>query len=112
MAHLYIADELLKLHTEGLGVYVDKATMDKDKVLHTRKCFSAFIKNNITKIDQGIFKSVRDFDCDAELYEANYNKTMDLSNKKVAFHYHPNKDSLVLSAETYPTQSKYSYEIP
>ena len=112
MLNIYIADELLKLHGEGLGVYVDKATMDKDKVLHTRKCFSAFIKNDITKIDHNIFKSVCDFDCDAELYEANYNKTMELANKKVAFHYHPNKESLVLSAETNPTQSKYSYEIP
>ena len=72
MLNTYIADELLNLHAEGLGVYVDKATMDRDKVLHTRKCFSAFIKNDITAIDHNIFKSVRDFDCDAELYEANY----------------------------------------
>ena len=107
MLNTYIADELLKLHAEGLGVYVDKATMERDKVLHARKCFSAFIKNDIREIDHNIFKSVRDVDCDAELYEVNYNKSMELANKKVAFQYHPKKESLILSAETNPTQSKY-----
>ena len=89
-----IADELLKLHTEGLGVFVQKMTMEKDKVLHPRKCFSAFVKNDITRIDKNIFKRVQDIDCDGELYEANYNKTMDINMKKVAFQYHPHKENL------------------
>ena len=101
-----ITDELLKLHSEGLGVYIDKNTMKNDKVLHPQKCFSAFIKNDITKIDQTIFKCMHDIDCDTELYESNYNKTMDLSMKKVAFQYHPHKENLQLSVETNPSAGK------
>ena len=83
--------------------------MEKDKVLHARKCFSAFVKNDITRIDENIFRCVHDFDCDTELYEANYDKSMELAMKKVAFHYHPHKESLQLSAETNPTSgNKYS----
>ena len=83
--------------------------MEKDKVLYSRKCFSAFVKNDITRIDENIFRGVRDFDCDAELYEANYDKSMELAIKKVAFHSHPHKESLQLSAETNPTSgNKYS----
>ena len=97
---------MLKLHAEGLGVFVEKTTMEKDKVLHPRKCFSAFVKNDITRIDENIFKCVRDIDCDGELYEANYNKTMDINMKKVAFQYHPHKENLQLSAETNPSTGK------
>ena len=68
--------------------------MEKDKVLHPRKCFLAFVKNDITRIDESIFRCVRDFECDAELYESNYDKSMELPMKKVAFHYHPNKETL------------------
>ena len=93
----------MKLHAEGLGVYVDKNTMEKDKVLHPRKCFSAFMKNDITHIYESIFRCVRDFECDAEFYESNYDKSMELAMKKVTFHYHPNKETLQLSAETNPS---------
>ena len=56
-----IIDELLKLHAEGLEVFVDKNTMEKDKVLHPRKCFSAFVKNDrplshkLTKIFSNLY---------------------------------------------------------
>ena len=75
--------------------------MEKDKVLHPRKCFSAFVKNDITCIDKSIFRYVRE--CDAELYESNYDKSMEVPVKKVAFHYHSNKETLQLSAETNPS---------
>ena len=35
-----ILDEIIKLHDEGLGTYVDKAKMETDGILHVRKCFS------------------------------------------------------------------------
>ena len=44
-----ISDEIIKLHNEGLGTYVDKAKMESDGILHVRKCFSAFVKNDVNK---------------------------------------------------------------
>jgi len=80
--------------------------MEADKVIHARKCFSAFVKNDITHIDTSIFKSLRDMDCDTEMYESNYNKSMDLNMKKIANQYHSHPETLQLSAETNPTDSK------
>ena len=57
-------DELNKPMGEGFGVYVDKNQMEKDKVLDQKKCFSAFIKNDIRDIDIAIFHTVGDTDCD------------------------------------------------
>ena len=61
------------------------------------------MKNDITGIDESIFRCVCDFECDAELYKSNYDKSMELAMKKVTFHYHPNKETLQLSAETNPS---------
>ena len=74
-------DELNKLTNEGFGVYVDKNQMEKDKVLDQKKCFSAFIKNDICDIDIAIFRTVGDTDCDSQTYETNYDKPMDLVMK-------------------------------
>ena len=71
-----------KLTDEGFGIYVDKSQMEKDKVLNQKKCFSAFIKNDIRDIEPTIFGTVRDNDCDSQTYETNYNKSMDLMMKK------------------------------
>ena len=101
-----ISDEIIKLDYEGLGTYVDKAKMETDGILHVRKCFSAFIKNDVKNVDPDIFKGVRDPECDVEMYANNYYKTMDLTFKKVALQYHPQGENLLLTAETNPTQSK------
>ena len=101
-----ISDEIIKLHDKGLGTYVDKAKMETDGILHVRKCFSAFIKNDVKNVDPDIFKCVRDPKCDAEMYANNYYKTIDLTFKKVALQYHPQGKNLPLTAETNPTQSK------
>ena len=97
----------MKLHADGFGVFIEKARMEANKVLHPRKCFAAFIKNDITHIDSSMFKSLRDGDCDAEMYESNYDKSMDLNMKKVANHYHSYPETLQISGETNPTNSKY-----
>ena len=99
------SDEIVKLQDEGLGVIIDKATMEQDKVIHVRKCFMAFVKNDIRNVDPNIFKSVRDPECDADLYESNYSKSMELLMKKIAFKYSPYQENLQMSAETNPTQS-------
>ena len=101
-----ISDEIIKLHDKGLGTYVDKAKMETDGILHVRKCFSAFIKNDVKNVNLDIFKCVCDPECDAEMYANNYYKTMDLTFKKVALQYHPQGENLPLMAEINPTQSK------
>ena len=99
-------DELNKPMDEGFGVYVDKNQMEKDKVLDQKKCFSAFIKNDIRDIDIAIFRTVGDMDCDSHTYETNYDKPMDLVMKKVAVKYHTHPDYLVISPESQPSNSK------
>ena len=101
-----ISDEIIKLHDEGLGTYIDKAKMETDGILHVRKCFLAFIKNDVKNVDPDIFKCVCDPECDVEMYTNNYYKTMDLTFKKEALQYHPQGENLSLMAETNPTQSK------
>ena len=85
---LHVSDELLKLAKEGFGRYIDKTEMENDKILEQRKCFSAFMKNDIRDVDPNIFRSLNENDCSAELYEVNYNKSMDIVMKKVALKYH------------------------
>ena len=99
-------DELSKLTDEGFGVYVDKNRMEKDKVFEQKKCFSAFIKNDVRNIDTAIFCTVGDTDCDLHTYETNYDKPMDLVMKKVTVKYHTHPDYLVISLESEPSNSK------
>ena len=106
---LHVSDELLKLAEEGFGRYIDKTEMENDKILEPRKCFSAFIKNDIRDVDPNVFRGLNENDCSAESYEANYTKSMDIVMKKVALQYHTNKDLLFISPELDPTDSKYRY---
>ena len=46
-----ISDELQKLADEGFGRYIDKTEMERDKILEQRKCFSAFVKNEIRDVE-------------------------------------------------------------
>ena len=98
-------DELNKLTDEGFSVYVDKNWMEKDKVFEQKKCFSAFIKNDVCDIDTAIFRTVGDTDCDLHTYETNYDKPMDLVMKKVPVKYHTHPDYLVISPESEPSNS-------
>ena len=91
---------------EGFSVYIDKTQMEKDKVFEQKKCFSAFIKNDVRDIDIAIFCTVGDAEWDLHTYETNYDKTMDLVLKKVAEKYHPHPDYLVISEELDPSNSK------
>ena len=106
---LHVSDELLKLAEEGFSWYIDKTEMENDKILEKRKCFSAFMKNDIRDVDPNIFGCLNENDCSAESYEVNYNKSMDIVMKKVALKYHTNKDLLFISLELDPMDSKYRY---
>ena len=106
---LHVSDELLKLAEEGFGRYIDKTEMENDKILEPRKCFSAFVKNNIRDVDPNIFRGLNENGCSAESYEVNYTKSMDIVMKKVALQYHTNKDLLFISPKLDPTDSKYRY---
>ena len=84
----HVSDELLKLAEEGFSRYIDKTEMENDKILEPRKCFSAFIKNDIRDVDPNIFRGLNENDCGAESYKVNYTKSMDIVMKKVALQYH------------------------
>ena len=92
-----ISDELLKLTEEGFGCYIENTEMENDNILEQRKCFSAFIKNDIRDVDPNIFRGLNENDCSPESYKANYNKSMDIVMKKVALKYHTNKELLHIS---------------
>ena len=101
-----IVDELQKLAEEGFGRYVDKTEMENDKILDQRKCFSAFVKNDIRDVEANFFRGLNENDCSVEVYEAKYIEPMDIVMKKVAVNYHTNRELLVISPELEPTDSK------
>ena len=93
------SDELVKLEEEGFGRYIDKTEMEKDKIMEPRKCFSAFVKNDIRDVDPNIFRGLNENDCNAESYEKHYITSMDIVMKKVALQYHTNKDLQTVSIQ-------------
>ena len=103
------SDELVKLEEEGFGRYIDKTEMEKDKIMEARKCFSAFVKNDIRDVDPNIFHGLNENDCNVESYKKHYITSMDIVMKKVALQDHTNKDLLVISPELDPTDSKYRH---
>ena len=100
-----IAVELKKLECEGFGVYIDKNRMENDKIFPSRNCFAAFVKKDILDLPDKFFDMTRTGDCTREMYVTNYDKDMDLSLKKVAAVYHPDKHRLTISLETNMSES-------
>ena len=79
----------------GFGQFVDKEKMTADKLFPTKNCFSAFIKRDITQLqennlEQEFFKLARDKDCNRQNYIANFEKEMDKTSKHVAAKYSNN----------------------
>ena len=95
-----------KLVKRDLGRYVDKEKMAKDHVLPQRNCFCAYVKTDISNLDENFFTLVPDKDCTKELYTTNYDKPMDDSLKKVAFKYAQDKDTFKISPCQDDTESK------
>ena len=107
-----IAVELKKLECEGFGVYIDKNRMENDKIFPSRNCFAAFVKKDILDLPDKFFDMTRTGDCTREMYVTNYDKDMDLSLKKVAAVYHPDKHRLTISLETNMSESNNFFFIP
>ena len=80
--------------------------MEADKVLESKKCFSAFIKNDITDVEETFFRGLPDNECSSTMYEEKYKGHMDMSMKKVALKYHTNLRYLPITPEVDPSNSK------
>ena len=61
--------------------------MEKDKLFPKTKCFSAIVKLDMRVLDCGFFRMAKDTECNAALYETNYNKEIDKVMKQVATTY-------------------------
>ena len=101
----------MKLDAEGFGRYIDKTQMESDKIMEPRKCFSAFVKNDIRDVDPNIFRGLNENECNAQIYDNCYVRSMDIVMKKVALQYHTNKELLLISPELDPTDSKYKHTL-
>ena len=91
-----LIDELFKISKEGFERF-DKEEMSKDKVIPVRNCFCAFVKRDISTLDETFFDVVHDKDCNRDLYTANYDKEIDDTLKQVAMKYAPDSDTIRIS---------------
>ena len=74
--------------------------MENDKIFPSKNCFAAFVKKDILDLPDKFFDMTRTGECTREMYVSNYDKDMDLTLKKVATVYHPDKHRLTISLET------------
>ena len=61
--------------------------MEKDKLMPKMKCFSAIVKIDMRVLDSAFFSIAKDGECNAVLYETNYNKEIHKTMKQVATTY-------------------------
>ena len=99
----------------GFGQFVDKDKMAADKLFPTKNCFSAFIKRDITKLEednlqQEFFKLARDKDCNRQNYIANFEKDMDKISKHVAAKYSSNGEVSYSNLSTPASISKLNIQ--
>ena len=99
--------ELKKLEAEGFGVYMDKTTMEVDKLFPAKNCFAAFFKKDILDMPEKFFDYATSSECTKEVYVLNYDKSMDRSLKKVAVVYHADKHRLTISLESNMSESNF-----
>ena len=104
---IIIVDELKKLEAEGFGVYIDKTTMEVDKLFPAKNCFAAFVKKDILDMQENFFDYATSSECTQEMYVLNYEKSMDTSLKKVAAVYHLDKHRLTISLESNMSDSNF-----
>ena len=106
---IIIVVELKKLEAEGFGVYMDKTTMEVDKLFPAKNCFAAFVKKDILDMPEKFFDYATSSECTKEMYVLNYDKSMDRSLKKVAAVYHVDKHRLTISLESNMSESNFFY---
>ena len=71
--------------------------MSKDKVIPVRNCFCAFVKRDISTLDDAFFDVVRDKDCNRDMYTVNYDKDIDDTLKQIAMKYALDSDTARIS---------------
>ena len=77
----------MKLEEDGYLIYVDRDHMERHKLMPKTKCFSAIVKLDMRVLDSAFFDMAKDGECNAALYETNYNKKIDQTMKEVATTY-------------------------
>ena len=99
-------------------MYVDKSTMEVDKLFPSKNCFAAFVKKDLLDMPEKNFEYAIASECTKEMYVLNYDKSINTSLKKVAAVYHPDKHRLTISLESNMSDSnfffyslKYSIEV-
>ena len=97
------------MEAEGFGVYVDKTTMEVDKLFPAKNCFAAFVKKDILDMPEKFFDYATSSECTKEMYVLTYDKSMDRSFKKVAAVYHVDKHRLTISLESNMSESNFFY---
>ena len=81
--------------------------MEKDKLMPKTKCFSAIVKIDMTLLDPAFFSIAKDSECNAALYETNYNKEIDETMKQVATTYTSDIRKLNFSLPSQVSECKY-----
>ena len=95
------------MEAEGFGVYVDKSTMEVDKLFPAKNCFAAFVKKDILGMPEKFFDYATSSESTKEMYVLNYDKSIDRSLKKVAAVYHADKYRLTISLESNMSESNF-----
>ena len=83
--------------------------MEVDKLFPPKNCFAAFVKKDILDMPQKFFDYATSSECTKEMYVVNYDKSMDLSLKKVAAVYHSEKHRLTISLESNMSDSNFFF---
>ena len=91
------------MEAEGFGVYVDKTTMEVNKLFPAKNCFAAFVKKDILDMPEKFFDYATSSECTKEMYVC----SMDRSLKKVAAVYHVDKHRLTISLESNMSESNF-----
>ena len=88
-------------------MYIDKTTMEVDKLFPAKNCFAAFVKKDILDMPENFLDYATSSECTKEMYVLNYEKSMDTSLKKVAAVYHLDKHRLTISLESNMSDSNF-----
>ena len=107
----HFAGELLKLEEDGYLIYVDRDRMEKDKLFPKTKCFSAIVKLDTRVLNYAFFSMAKDTECNAALYETNYNKEIDKIMKQVATTYTSDLMKVNFSLPSQVSDCKFTHEI-
>ena len=88
-------------------MYIDKITMEVNKLFPVKNCFAAFVKKDSLDMPDKFFDYATSSECTKEMYILNYDKSMETSLKKVAAVYHLDKHRLTISLESNMSDSNF-----